>query len=95
MGRLLLIANPKAGKTRIRTQLLDIVDIFVKYGWEVEVHITQDQLDAMEQAEKRGGSVDLLVCSGGMRGAADGAQRAPRQDVQFLRQSGGKTLRMA
>lgn len=65
MGRMLLIANPIAGKSKIKGNLLSIVDIFIKAGWEVEVHTTQSKLDAMHTAQKRGGDVDLLVCSGG------------------------------
>ncbi len=65
MGRLLFIVNPRAGKAQVRSRLLDIVDIFVKSGWQVEVHITQGPLDAMETAARRGGEADLVVCSGG------------------------------
>ncbi len=65
MGKLLLIANPTSGKTKIKNHLLEIVDVFIKNGWEVQVHVTQSRLDAMEIAASRGGEVDLLVCSGG------------------------------
>lgn len=65
MGRLLFIVNPRAGKARVRSRLLDIVDIFVKAGWQVEVHITQAPLDATETAMRRGAQADLIVCSGG------------------------------
>ncbi len=65
MGRLLFIVNPRAGKARVKTHLLDMIDIFIKSGWEVEVHITQAPLDAMETAARRGGQADLIVCSGG------------------------------
>ncbi len=65
MGRLLLIANPTAGKTRIKERLLNIIDIFNKAGWRTEVHVTQSRLDAMNVAASCGGDVDLLVCCGG------------------------------
>lgn len=65
MGRLLFIVNPRAGKTQIKSRFLEIVDIFVKAGWEVEVHTTQAPLDAMKIAKKRGANVDMVVCSGG------------------------------
>ncbi len=65
MGKLLLIVNPTAGKAKARDNLLPIVDTLNKGGWQVEVHVTQSRLDAMETAAARGGSVDLLVCSGG------------------------------
>jgi len=65
MGRMLFIVNPKAGKAQIKTHFLDIVDIFVKAGWEVEVHTTQEPLDAVRTARMKGGDVDMVVCSGG------------------------------
>lgn len=65
MGKLLLIVNPTAGKARAKDNLLGIVDTLNKGGWQVEVHVTQSRLDAMETAAKRGDEVDLLVCSGG------------------------------
>lgn len=65
MGKLLMIVNPRSGKTKIRNQLLDIVDIFIKSGWEVQVHVTQEPLDATRTAARLGGMVDLLVCCGG------------------------------
>ncbi len=65
MGKLLFIANPKSGKARIRNKLLDIVDIFIKSGWDVQVYITQEPEDASREAALHGGDVDFLVCSGG------------------------------
>lgn len=69
MGRkkmeILFIVNPKSGKCLIKSQLLDIIDIFVKAHMKVEVYITQEPMDARrvtgEQAEK----YDMIVCSGG------------------------------
>ncbi len=65
MGRLLLIINPRAGKAQVKFHLLGIIDIFIKAGWQVEVHITQAPLDAMEIARTKGSQADLVVCSGG------------------------------
>lgn len=65
MGKMLFIVNPRAGKGQIRSHFLDIVDIFIKGGWEVEVHTTQEPLDAMDIARERGEKVDMVVCSGG------------------------------
>ncbi len=65
MGKMLFIVNPRAGKGQIRSHFLDIVDIFIKGGWEVEVHTTQEPLDAMDTARERGEKVDMVVCSGG------------------------------
>ena len=65
MGRMLFVVNPRAGKARIRIHFLDIVDMFVKEGWEVEVHTTQKPMDAMETVRQKGGDVDMVICSGG------------------------------
>lgn len=65
MKKLLFIFNPKSGKSQIRNHLMDIMDIFVKAGYEVQVYVTQSRLDAKRAAEKYGETVDLLVCSGG------------------------------
>ncbi len=65
MGVMLFIVNPCSGKAQIKNHLLEIVDTFIKAGWEVRIHVTQSQLDAMNIAWKRGDSVDRIVCAGG------------------------------
>ena len=39
--KMLFIFNPKAGKGKIKANLLDIVDIFNKGGYEVIIYSTQ------------------------------------------------------
>ena len=39
--QMLFIYNPRAGKAQIRSNLLDIIDIFVKAGYEVTAYPTQ------------------------------------------------------
>ena len=34
-GRMLFIFNPRSGKGQIRNKLMDIIDVFVKGGYEV------------------------------------------------------------
>ncbi len=63
--KLLFVLNPFSGKGQIRNKLLDIVDLFVKSGYEVTIYPTQKPQDAMELVEKRAGEYDLVVCSGG------------------------------
>lgn len=65
MKKMLFIFNPRSGRERLRTKLLDILDLFVKAGYEVTVHVTQSAGDAQKQVGKKGGGVELLVCSGG------------------------------
>ena len=63
--RMLFVFNPKAGKGKIKTHLLDIVDIFNKGGYEVVIRATQGPKDAYEQVKEYADQVDLIVCSGG------------------------------
>lgn len=65
MKRLLFIVNPRSGKAQIKSRLLSILDVFIKGGWEVQVHITQASLDAGEAVLKYGSEADMIVCSGG------------------------------
>lgn len=63
--KLLFIYNPHAGKASIRSNLLDIIDVFAKAGFEVTAHPTQQPGDATEATINKAGKYDLLVCSGG------------------------------
>ena len=63
--KLVFIFNPKAGKGKIKTSLMEIVDIFNKGGYEVIIRATQAPRDAYEQVKKYADQVDLIVCSGG------------------------------
>lgn len=63
--KLLFIYNPHAGKANIRSNLLDMIDIFVKAGYEVTVYPTQESGDAIRATRERKDEYDLLVCSGG------------------------------
>lgn len=63
--RLLFVFNPHSGKAQIKNQLLDIVDIMVKAGYEVTAHPTQARGDAAAKVECDAGEYDLVVCCGG------------------------------
>lgn len=66
MGKkLVFIFNPKAGKGKIKSSLMEIVDIFNKSDYEVIIRCTQCPRDAYEQAKYYADKVDLVVCSGG------------------------------
>lgn len=65
MKKMLFIVNPRSGKAQIKWYLMDIIDLFIKAGWEVQVHLTQAQKDATEMVCKKGEDVDMIVCSGG------------------------------
>ena len=63
--KMLFVYNPKAGKERIRSNLLDIIDIFSKAGYEVTVHPTQERGDATKAVKSRENIYDIVTCSGG------------------------------
>ncbi|MGN0482700.1 MAG: diacylglycerol/lipid kinase family protein [Lachnospiraceae bacterium] len=63
--KLLFVFNPRSGKGQIKNKLMEIVDIMVKAGYEVNIHPTQDTKDAQKLVEKEAGAYDLVVCCGG------------------------------
>ncbi len=62
---LLFIVNPRSGKGQIKEHLADILDIMIKAGYQVSVHITQAGSDATKQTIERAKEFDRIVCSGG------------------------------
>lgn len=65
MKKLLFIYNPLSGVGQLKAKLSDVLDIFVKAGYEVTVHPTQKYHDALEKTKSYTGEYDLVVCSGG------------------------------
>ena len=63
--KMLFVYNPRAGKAQIRSNLLDIIDIFVKAGYEVTAYPTQAAGDAIKAVKARHEGYDIVVCSGG------------------------------
>lgn len=63
--KLLFVFNPLSGKGQVRGKLTDIVDIFVKAGYEVQIRPTQGPQDARQQVMEKAGKFDLVVCCGG------------------------------
>ena len=52
MKRLLFIYNPHAGKELLKPKLADVIDIFVKAGYEVTVHPNMIWSCAAEETER-------------------------------------------
>ena len=63
--KMLFIYNPHAGKAAIRSNLLDIIDIFAKAEYEVTAYPTRQRGDAVRATFEKAGKYDLVVCSGG------------------------------
>ncbi len=65
MKQLLFIFNPTAGRGKIKAKLYDIIDTFVKHGYKVHIHPTQQKGDATAYLTNDQTDYDLLVCAGG------------------------------
>jgi YegS/Rv2252/BmrU family lipid kinase len=65
MKKLLFIYNSHAGTGALRPSLADILDIFVKEGYEVTAYPTQRSEDALEKTKNFTEDYHLVVCSGG------------------------------
>lgn len=65
MKHLLFIINPNAGKSAIRNDLFDIIQIFQSGGYEVVTYFTTGPDDAERKVIADGGAYDLIVCAGG------------------------------
>lgn len=65
MKRLLFVYNPKAGKAGICNCLSDVIDKFVKKGYEVTIYPTQCKGDGEVKVRERQAVYDRIICSGG------------------------------
>ncbi len=63
--KLLFIFNSHSGKGKIKNNLVEIIDIFVKAGYETTVYTTQSQGDAVNKAYEEAANYERIVCSGG------------------------------
>jgi len=63
--KLLFVFNPFAGKGQLKENLLDIIDIFTKGGYEVTAYPTQEVMDGYEKVKADADKYDLVVVSGG------------------------------
>ena len=57
--KMLFVFNPKAGKGKIKTHLLDIIDVFSSHDYEITVRSTQAPRDAYEKAKEYADKVDI------------------------------------
>jgi YegS/Rv2252/BmrU family lipid kinase len=63
--KILFIFNPRSGTGAIRNNLVEIVDVMVKAGFEVEIYTTQAKEDATRKIVEDGAGFDRIICSGG------------------------------
>ncbi len=65
MKKMLFIYNPNSGMGLLKPKLSDVLDIFVKGGYEVTVYPTQKYNDAVRKMGEYEEQYDLVACSGG------------------------------
>lgn len=65
MKKMLFIYNPNSGMGLLKPKLSDVLDIFVKGGYEVTVYPTQKYHDAVRKMGDYEEQYDLVACSGG------------------------------
>lgn len=65
MKKLLFILNPRAGMRKANRVLADIISVFNRAGYLVDMFVTGARGDATEVAAQRAGKRDLVVCCGG------------------------------
>lgn len=65
MKKLLFILNPLSGKAAIKPRVADIIDIFIKEGYDVSVYITQSSGDAERYIIEKGVEFNRIVVGGG------------------------------
>ena len=63
--KLLLIVNPRSGKTQSRAPLFDALGVFSDAGYLVKLHNTAGPGDATETVAAEGRGYDAVVCVGG------------------------------
>jgi YegS/Rv2252/BmrU family lipid kinase len=63
--KILFIFNPRSGTGAIRNNLVEIVDVMVKAGFNVEIYTTQAKEDATRKIIEDGAGFDRIICSGG------------------------------
>lgn len=63
--KLLLIVNPRAGRSKSRGPLYDAASVFSQAGYLLSIHNTTKPGDAAETAAREGGGYDVVVAAGG------------------------------
>ena len=66
MKKMLFVYNPNAGKGLLKAKLSDVLDIFVKAGYEeILTYPTESYKDAYRKVVNMEDDFDMVVCSGG------------------------------
>ncbi|MCL1914749.1 MAG: YegS/Rv2252/BmrU family lipid kinase [Eubacteriaceae bacterium] len=63
--RLLFIINPYAGKGDIKNKIIDIIELFIRFGIQVSVHISQRPNEIADVIAQREDCFDIIAACGG------------------------------
>ncbi len=63
--KMLFVFNPNSGKAQIKNQLMKIIQVFSKAGYEITVYPTKAPLDGYQHILDNEGRYDVITCSGG------------------------------
>ena len=80
--KLLFTLNPHAGRGAVREHFTDLVDGFVRAGYDVTVHTSQKPLDLPDYIAENAGSYEVLVSCGGdgtLNETVNGLMRCPER----------------
>ena len=64
--KMLFVFNPNSGKAQIKNQLMKIIQVFSKAGYEITVYPTKAPLDGYQHILDNEGRYDVITCSGEM-----------------------------
>lgn len=63
--KVLLLINPNSGKKNSKGQLLDVLNEFASHNYQMEVYVSQKQMDICHYIEARGEEFDVVAVFGG------------------------------
>ena len=80
--KMFFLYNPHAGKSQIKSKLADIINVFMRADYEIQVYATQKPEEAIDAVRQYAAGVDCLVVSGGdgtLNEAICGLMQLPRE----------------
>lgn len=62
---ILFIYNPQAGKGTMKNKVSDVIEVFMKAGFEVTIYATMKAGEAVEIVKRCGSRYQRIICAGG------------------------------
>ena len=59
--KVLLLINPNSGKKNSKVQLLDVLNEFSSHNYQMEVYVSQKQMDICYYIEEHGEEFDIVA----------------------------------